>query len=388
MKNVLFISHDAAMFGAQQMLLTLLSGIDTRIITPFLIVPYRGALYDLAQAQGIPTFVQPLAHWIPGRWKIQKVGRYLSITHFLTRFLSNVAAIKAIAQKVGADAIYSNTVTFAEGAVAARRLRIPHVWHIHEPIFENSELWPFLPERVYKSVIARHSSKIIFPSRSLADVYNYTPTTYEVIYNGLEFESTFDRAGAKQALVARLGVPPNSKLVGIVGSFNLRKDHETYFRMAHEVRARRDDVLFCVVGSGSAEELSHVKSLVGHLGLRDCVSFLGRWDGSIADFLSAIDVLAISSEQESFGLSGIEALSVQTPVVSTRCGGPEEIIRDGETGYLVGIRDYKTMADRIIRLLEDGTFAFQIGEKGRGDVTQRFSAKNYVHVVQTTILTC
>ena len=63
------------------------------------------------------------------------------------------------------------------------------------------------------------------------------------------------------------------------------------------------------------------------------VDFLPR--DEIAKLLPTIDVFLIPSAQEGLCIAGLEAMAAGCPVVSTRCGGPEEYVRDGVTGYLV-----------------------------------------------------
>ena len=116
------------------------------------------------------------------------------------------------------------------------------------------------------------------------------------------------------------------------------------------------------------------------------VKLTGWWpEDKKNELLAGIDILVVSSEQESFGLTIIEALAMETPVVSTRCGGPEEIIKDGATGLLVKVKDNVDMAKAIIHLLNDPPFASNIGVAGRQDVLSRFSEKQYISGIQQVI---
>ena len=67
------------------------------------------------------------------------------------------------------------------------------------------------------------------------------------------------------------------------------------------------------------------------------------------------EVYAYSSDYEGFPNSLLEAMAMGMPVVSTDCppGGPAMIIRDGENGFLVPVKDRDALADRICRLIED-----------------------------------
>jgi glycosyltransferase involved in cell wall biosynthesis len=76
---------------------------------------------------------------------------------------------------------------------------------------------------------------------------------------------------------------------------------------------------------------------------------------------------------ELLGLSLLEAMASGTPVVASRIGGLPEVVRDGETGFLVPPGDVAELRDRIGRLLGDRALAARMGEQARTDVLERFT---------------
>ncbi|WP_231894433.1 glycosyltransferase [Vibrio tritonius] len=104
-----------------------------------------------------------------------------------------------------------------------------------------------------------------------------------------------------------------------------------------------DNVNLIIIGDGPEHE--SIKNLASNLGLLDRVHFVG-WVNNPYSFISRCLCLVCSSESESFGNVIIESYACGVPVISSRCGGPEEII-DDEFGLLFDIGNVKQLSDNI-----------------------------------------
>jgi len=374
------------MAGAQKTLLTLLATIDRSRFEPFLLVPYDGGqLSQEAEKLGIAVFVRHLVHWIPGINSVSKMQRF---HHFMTVLKTLRARSWAIAHLIlrhQIDVVYSNTVTFVEGAVAARMTHTTHVWHIHEFILGNSELTPLLPFRFYMWAVNLLSKSVIFCSAILAKSYSMLAKKATVVHNGLPTPTALDRVYARNSILKNFEINPACKIVAVVGALHPRKDHFTFLEAAQKIAIENKDVVFLIVGAGSENYTDLILDKIKSLGLMSSVILAGWWPNEIHELLAGVDLLAISSEQESFGLTIIEALAMETPVVSTRCGGPEEVIENGRTGILVPLHDPEAMAKAIMQLLQDTQLARNIGQAGREDVISRFSVERYTEGIQQVI---
>jgi glycosyltransferase involved in cell wall biosynthesis len=182
-----------------------------------------------------------------------------------------------------------------------------------------------------------------------------------------------------------LSLDADKKFVAVVGALQPRKDHLTFLSAVKEVVQSIEDVIFLIVGTGYESYTNFIRQRVNDLKLDSRVRLLGWWKGDIHDFLASIDVLLISSEQESFGLTAVEALAMETPVVSTRCGGPEEILEEGVTGVLIPVKDSHAMAEAIIKLLLDPKLARKLGTNGRKHVSEHFRVGRYLQSIQKVI---
>ena len=384
--RILFVSHDGGMAGAQQTLLTLLTTIDRSRFEAFLLVPYEGKLSHLAKEMGIPVFVRNMIHWVPGINSVSRNQRFSYLVRSLKTLRARSWAITHLIENNQIDLVYTNTVTCIEGAVAARMTHTPHIWHIHEPILGNSELLPLLPSYLYSIIINSFSKAVIFCSTSLAKSYPLLTKKTNIIYNGLSFPSTINKIDAHDAIAKHLGINSAQKIVAVIGALQPRKDHLTFLATAHEIVKDNKDVVFLIVGAGSESYTNSIKEKIDSLGLASSVKLTGWWpEDKIYELFAGIDILVVSSEQESFGLTIIEALALETPVVSTRCGGPEEVIQEGVTGLLVKVKQPKELAKAVVHLLDNPQFARELGIAGRQDVLSIFSVEHYAEDIQKII---
>src|SRR5205085_6952540 len=115
-----------------------------------------------------------------------------------------------------------------------------------------------------------------------------------------------------------------------------------FARIIKHVHAR---LVMCGDGPGRAE----AEQLAASYGLADAVLFVGQVP-NITDYLSVADLFLLPSQTESFGLSALEAMACEVPVIATQVGGLPEVVQDGETGYLVGVGDIPAIAERAVEI--------------------------------------
>lgn len=114
---------------------------------------------------------------------------------------------------------------------------------------------------------------------------------------------------------------------------------------------------------GSEPDARYIE-LMDELGIRENISTPGKVD-SVVPYLRRAAVFAFPSSQEGFGIAALEALACATPVVSSRCGGPEDFVVDGETGYLVDNGDVERFAIGLKNFLTNPEMAAVTGKIAR-----------------------
>ncbi|ATB31974.1 N-acetyl-alpha-D-glucosaminyl L-malate synthase BshA [Melittangium boletus] len=122
---------------------------------------------------------------------------------------------------------------------------------------------------------------------------------------------------------------------------------------------------------GDGPERSPAERRVRELGLEDRVAFLGKQERFV-ELLAAADVFLLPSEQESFGLAALEALSCGIPVVASDVGGIPEQIEHGVWGYLAPVGDVEAMARHVLSLVRDPERWRLFSRNARQHVLERF----------------
>jgi len=131
-----------------------------------------------------------------------------------------------------------------------------------------------------------------------------------------------------------------------VSNFRPVKRVQDCVRILEEVRKTVPAKLVFV---GDGPERSDAERLVRELGLWDHVKFLGK-QSALPEILSIADIFLLPSQSESFGLSALEAMSCEVPVIATNIGGVPEVVGHGECGYIAELGDVQRMARYCVEL--------------------------------------
>ena len=159
------------------------------------------------------------------------------------------------------------------------------------------------------------------------------------------FAST-DRA-RQESMRRRYGIPDGTMLLW-AGRVGREKNLDFLMDVYRDVSARRSDVNLLVVGDGP--ELERLKRS-GPAGPR--LIFTGRLDRSDLPHLYGLaDAFVFPSTTDTFGMVILEAQACGLPVVVTDIGGPQELVVEGETGYVLSATDRGAWVETIVRLID------------------------------------
>lgn len=176
----------------------------------------------------------------------------------------------------------------------------------------------------------------------------------------------------------------DEKLLIHVSNFRLVKRVPDVIRIFDEIRKKIPARLILV---GDGPDRSACEILVHELQLEGCVRFLGK-QLELVPILSCSDLMLMPSQSESFGLSALEAMACEVPVVSSSVGGLPELQVHGETGYIAEIGDIDRMARYAIELLTNEARHARFRAACRARAVDQFDVRRIVAQYEEYYVKC
>lgn len=259
--------------------------------------------------------------------------------------------------------------------IAAKRLGIPvvHTRHcLEEPHrFPKNLLYRFINNRLSDRVIAvSHAVEENLLQDGIAR------KKLRMIYNGIPPQPQYSDA-ERSAFRAEFGIAPNTIAVGIVARLEEVKNHELFLQAAEIAAQKQERLVFLIVGEGSLESTLREKAAA----LSADIRFVG-YQTEVARVFAALDIAVLCSHREALSLSLLEAMAQERAVVSTRSGGPEELIQDGENGLLCENHDPDALAAAILSLAEDENRRQTMGKFGKRFVDEHFAVADMAKKIE------
>ena len=361
MKTILYPVNELRVGGAEQQLLELVRGLDKSRFHPIVAPLYRGGPLD-AEFAAVPgvevTHLDRRGKYDPSTlWRMALLLRRRRVD-VVQPFLSPATFFGLLpALAVGTP---TKIVTERCGVRRARGLGY----------------------RVYRTVedrLSHFADAVVSNSeagREMLLARGVPAERIRVIYNGVNEARLRPNAERSAAHRARLGVPADGHVVGILASLTPAKGHDTFLRAAAAVARGRRDARFAVIGDGPLR--AELEALAVGLGLGDRIVFFGN-QRAVADLLSVTDVL-VSSSRDNEGCSNsiLEAMALGVAVVATDVGGNRELVRDRLTGYLAPVGDHAAVAAAVESALATPSERAAIAARARQMIHSRFSLARMV----------
>ena len=361
--RVLFVVPALPVGGAERHLTTMLPRMDLARFTPSVIcIGEEGELFSTLRAAGIEAAALRLH-------KRQAVRALIELVMMMRRTRPDVVVVQGY-----------NAETL--GRIAARIAGVKHTinWvHNASGLVQRGTV-----RRTVDRALTRWTSAYFGVAEAqrpyLVDELGHPDDKIRVIYNGVDLAQF--RTSTDRGVLAEFGFAENDPVVGIVAVLRPEKDHVSLLRAARTVVDELTNARFLIIGEGPTRP--QLEALCTELGITPNVRFAGSRD-DVARLLPAIDVFVLTSTSESFPISELEAMACARPAVCSAVGGIPEVIKDGETGYLVPPKDPPQLAARLVRLLQDPLTARRMGRAARARVEAEFDLDCSIAAAQQAI---
>ncbi len=261
----------------------------------------------------------------------------------------------------GFDVIHAHDwLAYPAGIAAKRASGRPLVVHIHATEFdrsgENVNRAVYEIEKAGMEAADRVIAVSNLTRRTVVERYGIAPEKVVTVHNAVRF-AVSPSAGADRALPDRI--------VTFLGRITYQKGPDYFVEAAAKVLRRLNGVRFVMAGSGDLME--HVVRRVAQLGISDRFHFTGFLRGDDVNRMFAMsDVYVMPSVSEPFGISPLEAMRANVPVIISRQSGVAEVL---DYAVKVDYWDVDAMADAIYGLVAYPALSRLFAEKGREEVT-------------------
>ncbi len=202
-----------------------------------------------------------------------------------------------------------------------------------------------------------------------------------VIHHGIDQDS-YNPETRYQSVFKKYPRLKNKKIIFHPARMGLAKGCDVTIKALRIIKERFPDVILILAGtrniidwaSTQQKDIAYMVNLVDFFNMRDNVLIDAFMLEDMPKLYAASMVCVYpSSSCEPFGLTMLEALSSAKPMVVTETGGMPEIIKDGINGFVVPIKDFETLASRVVQLMANNELRDRLGYTGRQMVEQNFT---------------
>ena len=331
-KKILILHSSNDLYGASKIFIQICDLLHNANYEIHVMLPSKGPLDELIDKNILINY--------------HKLGvlrkKYLNPLGLFNRLIINIKAISFLSDYVKKNKInlvYTNTSTIISAAVAAKKNKIPSLFHVHEIPTSNK-----IYEIFSGKIINRYSSKVLTVSNSVKKHWLKYIDVKKIgrIYNGIIFSKT-------DSLV-ELERDQDDFVITSVARIIPYKGHSYLIDIANELIKKSTKFKFLILGDTLSSYVSYEKSVkqkVKDLGLQNQIKFLGfREDVSIIFEQSDLFIHpAIAPDPLPTVL--FESLHNELPSVATNLGGAIEILDNGNNGLLIPYNDPKKAANLI-----------------------------------------
>lgn len=350
--RILYVHRSAgkAYGGALVDLLRVLERLDRKSFEPIVLLSHGDFHAGLFQKIGIRTIHLPLPPWRKGK--------------SLPKIPFAIYCLVSLLKSEGIDLVHLNDADdIATVGLACRWVRMPCVVHVR------SEMEP----KKFRKLWVHRADCVLAVSeagRQAAIAGGVKEGRIRISYSGVDL-GKIEKDALFFSAREKLGIPPGALVIGSVANIAPKKGYhyliEAFSKVAHNA-----PLFLIIVGADDHGMQKELVAKAATSGVADRIHFVGFQD-NVYPFIAAMDIFALASVNEGFGIVLLEAMALGKPVIATEVHGPPEIILHGETGFLVPPADADALGKVILLFIQNPSLQKIMGEAGRERVIKKFS---------------
>lgn len=362
MIRVALFSHSPGLAGAERMLFNMALLLkNTNKYEPVVFIPDSNIknFYMACEENNILAVLLP------------NFAQYIFVSDENKNEISNFALdcmddIANIIYRHSIDVMIANTATSIIPPLVASKLNIPIIGWIH------GILDSYLIDSFYSNERRLYFDRMFIAICDTVICCSDWTTRYYKKYNLTSVQTLYNWT-PKPKEIKRMDLESNTFVC--LNTFDQNKGIMTLLKAGLIIKQTYDDFKIYIYGDGNSNIINEAIEFISTNKLENNV-YINKRTNNISAVYNESLCLVQPSFIESFGMTIIEAMSFGRPVISAKAGGPEDIIVDGKTGFLVDKNDPKQLAQKMIYLLDNKTIAKEMGEYGKDIYNKKFSPKS------------
>ncbi|WP_143461867.1 glycosyltransferase family 4 protein [Levilactobacillus enshiensis] len=372
MKTILFLHAGAELYGADRILLNLVSTLNPQKFKPIVVLPTEGPLVAELRKQHVAVHV--IAYPILRR----KYFNVRGLFHYLKQYRRSCRQIVELVKQEDVAIIHANTLAVLEGITLKRRLRAKLVWHVHEIITRPRVVFlatAFLAGRFADQIMAvsKEVQTHLVSSKLVA------PRKVRVVYNGVDTEK-FKPMPVAASLKAEFQLTDDDIVIGMIGRINAWKGQMVLLRAMLPLLLANPRLKLIFIGSVFAGEEQRQRDLaaaIAHSQVADQIR-LKAFRDDLPQVYQLFDVFVLpSTNPDPLPTVVLEAMATGKPVVGFRHGGVIEMVRDGLNGLLATPVDEDDLRRCIQELVANEGLRTKMGAASRVRAVQQYSPQKF-----------
>lgn len=372
MKTILYLHAGAEMYGADKILLELVTGLDKTKFRPIVVLPTDGVLREKLESAGIKVHV--ISYPILRRKYFNPKG----IVNYLSSYQSKSNAIVDYLNQnnIKIDILHVNTLAVLEGIRLKKKLHVPLIWHIHEIITH-----PQVVNKFLCWCVNRYADKAIVVSGPVKKhlVNNgVSPKKVIVIHNGID-SNIFSPNVNSDYLYDEWHIPKNAIKVGMIGRVNNWKGQYDFLDALAPLLNEFNNLYLFIVGSafeGQEWRIKKLKNKINTFSHNDRIIFSEfRKDNYAVEHFFDILILP-STSPDPLPTVVLEAMGCGKAVIGYAHGGITEMVQDGYNGKLVPPLNKVALKKAVKKCIESKAY-ISYGQKSRHRLIKSFSLEKF-----------